>query len=133
VIDQQMDGVVERQYCSSGVVDLIISPPSCVRTPFPAGEDILVPLTSSLYVPGRIVKDAEMIVDIGAGYLVGRSPADAKEILTRKGTYIKANTDSLMKVINMKQGNLTTVREVIAERKAAAPSSSSSSSSSAAP
>jgi prefoldin alpha subunit len=63
-------------------------------------------LTSSLYIPGRLVKDAEILVDVGAGFFVGRSAVDAKEILNRKVAYLKANTDSLMKVITVRQNNL---------------------------
>jgi prefoldin alpha subunit len=75
-------------------------------------------LTSSLYIPGRLVKDAEILVDVGAGFFVGRSAVDAKEILNRKVAYLKANTDSLMKVITVRQNNLNALREEIDERKA---------------
>jgi prefoldin alpha subunit len=34
------------------------------------GKRILVPLTSSLYVPGRITDPEHMVVDIGTGYYV---------------------------------------------------------------
>ncbi len=88
--------------------------PTLVR----AGEETLIPLTSSLYIPGRLVKDAEILVDVGAGFFVGRSAVDAKEILNRKVAYLKANTDSLMKVITVRQNNLNALREEIDERKA---------------
>jgi hypothetical protein len=84
---------------------------------FFAGEEILVPLTSSLYIPGRLVKDAEILVDVGAGFFVGRSAGDAKEFLNRKVAYLKANTESLTKVIGVRQNNLVALREEIMERK----------------
>jgi prefoldin alpha subunit len=36
------------------------------------GSDIMVPLTSSLYVPGKLVEEKTVIVDIGTGYYVSK-------------------------------------------------------------
>ncbi len=77
---------------------------------------MLVPLTGSLYVPGRLVKGSEVLVDIGAGFLVGRAPDDARGILGRKVGYLKANTESLAKVIATRENNLAAIREVMMER-----------------
>lgn len=57
------------------------------------------------------------MVDIGAGFLVARAPEDAKNILSRRIGYLKANTDSLMKVITSRQGNLAAIRDTILERR----------------
>ncbi len=67
-------------------------------------------------MPGKLVPDGETLVDIGAGFFVGRSAADAKDILNRKVAYLKANTDSLMKVISSRQNNLAAIRDVISSR-----------------
>ena len=48
------------------------------------GKDILVPLTSSLYVPGSIASTEEVMVDIGTGYYVTKSTNSAKDFLMRK-------------------------------------------------
>lgn len=40
-----------------------------VRDSF-ADKKILIPLTSSLYVPGRLVDVENVIVDVGTGYFV---------------------------------------------------------------
>ena len=37
------------------------------------GREMMVPLTSSLYVPGRLTGSNEVLVDIGTGYFVGVS------------------------------------------------------------
>lgn len=34
------------------------------------GKTILVPLTNSLYVPGKLVDTEHVIVDVGTGYFV---------------------------------------------------------------
>ena len=41
------------------------------------GKEVMVPLTGSMYVPGKLSDTAELIVDVGAGYMVTKSPKDA--------------------------------------------------------
>lgn len=36
-----------------------------------AGREVMVPLTSSLYVPGKLAGTDEVLVDIGTGFYVG--------------------------------------------------------------
>ena len=62
-------------------------------------RDALVPLTSSLYVPARLAADAELLVDIGTGFFVGKRAAEAREVLLKKAALLKANTDSLQKIL----------------------------------
>lgn len=45
---------------------------------------MLVPLTQSLYVPGRIKEPSKVMVDIGTGYYVEKSLPKAKEFMERK-------------------------------------------------
>lgn len=40
-----------------------------------AGREVMVPLTSSLYVPGTLAGTEEVLVDIGTGFYVGASRA----------------------------------------------------------
>ncbi len=82
-----------------------------------------MPMTSSLYVPGRLVARAEVLVDIGAGFYVGKPPADACAILSRRGGYVKSNTDSLAKVITQRRENMQVLGQFISERRNAAAAS----------
>lgn len=34
------------------------------------GKDILIPMTTSLYVPGKMAETEKVIVDVGTGYFV---------------------------------------------------------------
>ena len=43
-----------------------------------------VPLTQSLYVPGRIVEADKMMVDVGTGYFVQKDQQKTAEFLGRK-------------------------------------------------
>lgn len=43
-----------------------------------------VPLTQSLYVPGKIIEADKMLVDVGTGYYVEKNQEKTKEFLGRK-------------------------------------------------
>ena len=47
-------------------------------------KEILVPLTSSLYIPGKIKDVHNVLVDIGTGYYVKKKTAHAREFFKRK-------------------------------------------------
>jgi prefoldin alpha subunit len=77
------------------------------------GGEILVPLTSSLYVPGKIAASTEVLVDIGTGFYVGKSPKDAAEIMSKKSDMVRKQADQLGKVINVKQSNMEIINNFI--------------------
>lgn len=61
-------------------------------------RDVMVPLTASLYVPGKLGSLDEVLVDIGTGYYVGKTAPAAAEMLNRKAAVVKGNAEQLMKV-----------------------------------
>ena len=62
-------------------------------------KELLVPLTSSLYVPGKIHGDnQQVLIDIGTGYFVGKDIPESIEIMNKKVNLLKVNTDKLQKV-----------------------------------
>jgi prefoldin alpha subunit len=44
----------------------------------------MVPLTSSLYVPGRMDDSSKVLVEVGAGYFIEENVEKAKEYCERK-------------------------------------------------
>ena len=48
------------------------------------GDSLLVPLNSSLYVPGKIVEPEKVIVELGTGYFCEKTAPAAKDLLNRK-------------------------------------------------
>ena len=48
-----------------------------------AGREVMVPLTSSLYVPGTLAGTEEVLVDIGTGFYVGASRARSARVPAR--------------------------------------------------
>ncbi|KAI9461512.1 Prefoldin-domain-containing protein [Russula earlei] len=81
----------------------------------PENEDktVLVPLTSSLYVPGKLRDVENVIVDIGTGYYVQKTRAQAVKHYEGKIEYIKTNLDALQETIQKKQDNMSYLVNII--------------------
>ena len=92
---------------------------SCLTTltsgiaPTSTGTPLLVPLTTSLYVPGTLASADTVMVDVGTGFYVEKKVDDAKAFYKRKVAEMEANLRDLEKILNGKSGNLRVVEEVI--------------------
>ncbi|XP_014225784.1 prefoldin subunit 5 [Trichogramma pretiosum] len=69
-------------------------------TPEAEGKDILVPLTGSMYVPGKLINTSKVVIDVGTGYYTEQYIADAKEYFKRRINYV---TEQIMKIQAMGQ------------------------------
>ncbi|KAG0227298.1 subunit of tubulin prefoldin [Actinomortierella wolfii] len=76
-------------------------------------KTILVPLTSSLYVPGKLADVEKVIVDVGTGYYVEKSREDAIKFYDTKIKFLKENLDKIQATVAQKQGNLRSVVDMI--------------------
>ncbi|TMW69660.1 hypothetical protein Poli38472_001816 [Pythium oligandrum] len=79
-------------------------------------KQILVPLTSSMFVPGTLSNVQEVLVDIGTGYFVEQNVDDAKKFMDRKVAFLQTNTDSLKTVLESKRQMLEGVIYVMQEK-----------------
>ncbi|GAA5878925.1 hypothetical protein JCM5296_006090 [Sporobolomyces johnsonii] len=81
----------------------------------PANKDkkVLIPLTSSLYVPGKIKDTENVIVDIGTGYFVEKPTKAAKTLYNTKVLALKSNLSTLQAQIEKKQDNYNATGEMI--------------------
>ncbi|WFD05075.1 subunit of tubulin prefoldin [Malassezia vespertilionis] len=68
---------------------------------------------ASLYVPGRLSDPDTVIVDIGTGYYVEKSRADAQKLYKEKVAYVTKNMEQLQDNIHKKQDNMRVVGEVM--------------------
>lgn len=68
---------------------------------------ILDPLTDSLHVPGHLSDAENVIVDVGTGYYVKKSRAQATKYYETKVEYIRTNLDTLQETIQKKQENMS--------------------------
>lgn len=77
------------------------------------GKRLLVPLTSSLYVPGKIRSPETVIIDIGTGYYVKKTRPEAITYYEQKVAYVQSNLDKLQETIERKQENAQTCVAVL--------------------
>ena len=81
-------------------------------------RELLVPLTSSLYVPGRLVDPDKFLVDVGASYYVEKNKADAKEFCERKMLMLKENMDKVSALITQRRRTYEVVMQTLQKRSA---------------
>jgi len=81
-----------------------------------AGKTLLIPLTTSLYVPGELSSTEHVLVDVGTGYYVEKSTADAIGFYTAKVDVLAKSLAELEKVVTQKGQNVRVVEEVIRRR-----------------
>ncbi|XP_066996948.1 prefoldin subunit 5 [Anabrus simplex] len=67
-------------------------------TPDTKGKSILVPLTGSMYVPGKIADSEKVIIDIGTGYYIEKDVEGAKDYFKRKVAFV---TEQMEKIQTM--------------------------------
>jgi prefoldin alpha subunit len=82
------------------------------------GREILVPLTHSLYVPGKVVEGDKFLVDIGTGYYAEKSQKDAEEFLDRKAGMVQTNLGNLRELIDMKRKGYEVLESFMGRRMA---------------
>ncbi|KAL9063404.1 MAG: hypothetical protein Q9161_009474, partial [Pseudevernia consocians] len=80
------------------------------------GTPILVPLTPSLYVPGKLASTDVVLVDVGTGFYVEKTPQAAREFYSRKVEELGKNLQDLEKIVQEKQGNLSVVEDVLRQK-----------------
>ncbi|KAF2267032.1 Prefoldin alpha subunit [Lojkania enalia] len=91
--------------------DCISSLSSISPTTIP--KPLLVPLTSSLYVPGKLTDSEHVLIDVGTGYYVKKNVVDGKDFYERKVKDLGESLKELEGVINGKANNVRVVEEVI--------------------
>lgn len=79
-------------------------------------KEMLVPLTESLYVPGRIKDSQKVLVNVGTGYIVEKTLPKAKELMDRKINHIGTNCEGLQQVISARRKNLEVINMVFSQR-----------------
>ncbi|KAL8910856.1 MAG: hypothetical protein Q9171_003894 [Xanthocarpia ochracea] len=81
-----------------------------------AEKPILVPLTPSLYVPGKLASTETVLVDIGTGFYIEKTPPAARQFYTSKVDDLGKNLKDLETIVQGKQGNLTVVEDVLRQK-----------------
>jgi len=78
-------------------------------TPAKSDAEILVPLTESLYVPGKIVDPGRVMVELGTGFYAERGAKDAQSFIERKAKLVEANSENVMEAIAGTRRNIESI------------------------
>jgi len=66
------------------------------------GHEIMVPMTSSLYVPGKLKDTNSLVIDIGTGYFVEKDRKEAIEYFQRKIEFIGKQMETIQGYLKQK-------------------------------
>ena len=77
------------------------------------GQEIMIPLTESLYAPGKIVDPNKILVELGAGFFVEKSANDALKVLERKYKVVDKNTENVMSAIEVSSRNVQALNQAM--------------------
>lgn len=64
------------------------------------GQPLLVPLTGSMYVDGKIADKNSFIINVGTGYYLKKDAEGAKEYFQRRLTYVTMQIEKLQALGN---------------------------------
>ena len=84
--------------------------------PVEENKEILVPLTGSLYVPGRLLSNQKVLVDIGTGYYVNKSVDEAKKYFEKKIQFLTKQMEQLQPILQQKAMIREDVMEVFQQK-----------------
>lgn len=82
-------------------------------------KDILVPITSSLYIPGKCKDVTRLTVEIGANFFVETNMNKADSFCDRKIATIKKNMDRIDEIIKTKTNQLNLINHHIINKQQA--------------
>ena len=69
----------------------------------------MIPLTESLYVPGKIKDPSRVMVELGTGYYAEKQVKQAQEFLDRKTKLVDVNSENVMEAITGTRRNLQSI------------------------
>jgi prefoldin alpha subunit len=96
-VEMLQSSIQRLQYAQEGFGESMLA---VSRLPTSTQENaLLVPLSSSMYVPGRLSDPEHVLVDIGTGFFVEMRPKKAQDYFKRKNDYIQVEIDKLQKVL----------------------------------
>ncbi|KAA6383637.1 MAG: putative prefoldin subunit 5 [Streblomastix strix] len=85
-------------------------------TPQTEGQTIMIPVTSSLYVPGHLKDNTHALIDIGSNFIVRKSVEEAKEFFTRKIAFIHSQIAAMEKILSQKASDFQQLDETRREK-----------------
>ncbi|KAI9677088.1 MAG: subunit of tubulin prefoldin [Caeruleum heppii] len=81
-----------------------------------APREILVPLTTSLYVPGRLADRENVLVDVGTGFFVEKSTKDAIAFYNARVEELGTNLKDLEAIVQGKSRNVRMIEDALRQK-----------------
>lgn len=82
-------------------------------------SSVMVPLTSSLYVPGKIKKESFKI-DIGTGYFIEKGSTESKEFFNKRINKLTEDSQKLKELVNEKLLTMQKIDSIVRQKLTAA-------------
>ncbi|KAG5504946.1 hypothetical protein JKF63_04393 [Porcisia hertigi] len=82
-------------------------------------QEVLVCMTSSLFVRGTVVPSDKVLIDVGTGYFLEQTMAHAKTYFTSRAAQVKESMDQVEKTILVKQRQQNQVIDALQQKTAA--------------
>ncbi|XP_055902763.1 probable prefoldin subunit 5 [Eupeodes corollae] len=79
-------------------------------------KEILVPLTSSMYVPGTIKDMNNYVIDVGTGYYVEKDLETSKDYFKRRVEYVQEQMEKIEKIQYQKSRFLSALISVMEQK-----------------
>jgi prefoldin alpha subunit len=73
------------------------------------GKEVMVPLTASLYVPGKIRDPTKVLIELGTGFFAEKSTKDCSDFLQRKLALVDTNSENITHAIQNSRQNLESI------------------------
>ncbi|KAJ8902794.1 hypothetical protein NDN08_006114 [Rhodosorus marinus] len=86
----------------------------------PEGKEILLPLSGSVYVQGKLCDTSTAMVDLGTGYYALKTLEEAEEYFQRRAAVIKDNVDKGTQALVQRRQMYEAVTSVLQQKMAAA-------------
>ncbi|KAF7712000.1 prefoldin subunit 5 [Silurus meridionalis] len=77
------------------------------------GKELLVPLTSSMYVPGTLNDVEHVLINVGTGYFVEKNVKDGRDFFKRKIEFLTKQIEKIQPTLQEKHGMRQAVVEVM--------------------
>lgn len=74
------------------------------------GKEVMVPMTSSLYVPGVMEDTENVLVEVGANYFIEQGTEKAQDYCSRKQNLLSGNAKKVQEIIQVKKVQLQKVQ-----------------------
>ncbi|KAL3893645.1 MAG: hypothetical protein SGARI_008029 [Bacillariaceae sp.] len=75
-----------------------------------SSKQVMVPLTESVYVPGTLMDNNKLLVEIGTGFYVEKTSKDTNAFLERKLKIVNANSENITRAVQATRQNLEAIQ-----------------------